>query len=43
LHLFHADPDPDPGFEIFADPDPGFEIFADPDPGPEFFQKLVFF
>jgi len=31
------DPDPDPGFEIFADPDPGFEIFADPDPGLEIF------
>jgi len=26
-HPFHADPDPDPGFEKFADADP------DPDPG----------
>jgi len=44
-HPFHADPDPDKGFQIFVDPGPypGFEIFADPDPGLDFFQKFVFF
>jgi len=28
-HPFHADPDQDPGFQIFADldPDPGFQIY----------------
>jgi len=37
-HSFHADPDPDPGFEKFADADPvpGCEKFADPDPGLHF-------
>ena len=44
---FHTDPDPDPGFQIFADPDadpdPGVEIFADPDWGLDLFQKLLFF
>ena len=34
-HSFHADSDPDLGFEILADadadPDPGCEKFADPD------------
>ena len=48
-HPFHADPDPDPGFEKFADedpdPDPGCEKFADldPDPGGHFYYILVFF
>ena len=36
-HTFHADADPDPGFEIFADSDPEFEIFPDLDPGFEIF------
>jgi len=43
-HRFHADPDPDPGFEKFADadPDPWCEKIADPDQGLNFYQKLVF-
>ena len=38
-HTFHADPEPDPGFQIFAypDPDPGLQIFVEPDP------RLLFF
>ena len=42
---FHACPDLDPGFEIFADPDPdsGFKIFADLDSGLDSYKKLVFF
>jgi len=43
LHPFHADRDPDPGFEKFEDadmdPDPGCEKFADLDPDP----SLLFF
>ena len=54
LHPFYVDPDPDPGFEIFADLDqgceifpdldPGFEIMGDPDPGLYFLcQKFCFY
>jgi len=48
-HLFHANQDPDPGFQLFADaepnPDPGLEIFAVPDPDPWLycFPKFVLF
>ena len=35
-HPFHAEPDSDPGFEIYADADP------DPNPG-VFLKKSVFF
>jgi len=40
-HPFHADPDPDPGLEIFADadPNPACENFADPDPGLHIYKK----
>jgi len=44
-HPFHADPDQDPGFEIFADPDLdlGLEIFADPNLVLDFFKKICGF
>jgi len=42
--IFHADPDPDKEYEIFAglDPDSGFKIFEDPDPELYFSQKNLF-
>jgi len=47
-HPFHADPDPNQGFDKFAyadpDQDPGCEKFVDtdPDPGLHFYKKIMF-